>query len=211
MTRLFLLRHGATAANRETPYRLQGRKSDRPLDDAGRAQAEAAGRALAQVPLVAVYASPLRRSIGTAEAVANMHDLDVVVEPAIVEADIGRWEGLTWAEAAARDPEPHARFMEAPGTTPYPDGESFQNAADRAWPAIVRMAERHAGEAFAIVGHNILNRAILAPLLGLSIEQARGIRQANCGINLIEFGSGGEATLISLNAVLHLLGLPGPC
>jgi len=208
MTRVFLLRHGATASNLEVPYRLQGRGSDRPLGDAGRIQAEAAGRALSETRLVAVYASPLLRSIETAQAVATLHGLDVRIEAGIIEADIGRWENLTWAEAEERDPEHHRRFMDDPGTTPYPDGESFQDAGRRAAGAIAEIAARHPGDAVAIVGHNILNRAYLAPLIGVPIAKARAIRQANGGINLIEF-EGANATLITLNSVLHLDGL-GP-
>lgn len=207
MTRIYLLRHGATAANLETPYRLQGRGSDRPLDDIGRAQAEAAGRALAGMNLDAVYSSPLLRAMQTARAVGLPHGLAPVPVPQLIEGDVGRWEGLTWDEAAARDPDIHARFMADPGMVPYPDGESFYEVGLRATAAIAELIASHRGGRIAVVGHNILNRAYLAPLLGLPIEKARGIRQANAGINVIEVEPEGRSVLITLNSALHLDGL----
>jgi broad specificity phosphatase PhoE len=208
MTRLFLLRHGATAANREVPYRLQGRASDRPLDETGQLQAEAAAQALSHQKIAAVYSSPLLRAVQTAEAVATLYGLKVDIEALLIEADIGTWEGLTWDQVAARDPERHRLFMADPGTTPYPEGESFADAGLRASKALQRLAAAHENETIAIVAHNILNRGYLAPLLGVPMAKARDIRQSNTGINLIEI-EGDRSTVITLNSVLHLDGIAG--
>lgn len=209
-TRVYLLRHGATAANREVPYRLQGRGSDRPLDEIGRLQASAAARALEQAPIVAVYSSPLARALQTAEPLAHSRGLIVQSVAAWIEGDCGRWEGLTWDEAAALDPETFHRFMDDPGTTPYPDGESFLDVQDRVTPALARLAAEHRGESIAVVGHNIANRAYLAGPLGLAIAKARGIRLSNGGISVVEFGPDGRSTVLTLNAALHLDGLDLP-
>ncbi|MDB5351615.1 MAG: Phosphoglycerate mutase [Planctomycetota bacterium] len=207
MTRIYLLRHGATTANREVPYRLQGRGSDRPLDETGLRQADAAGRVLASIKLNGLYSSPLLRALQTARSLGSHHGRIPIPIPGLIEGDIGRWEGLTWDEAAVRDPDHHARFMTNPGTVPYPDGESFLDVQRRASIAIAELAAAHRGETIAIVGHNILNRAYLSPLLGLPIDRARGIRQSNCGINVIEVEPEGGSVLITLNSALHLDGL----
>ncbi len=207
MTRVYLHRHGATAANREVPYRLQGRGSNRPLDDVGLRQAEAASRVLAPVPLRGLYSSPLLRAIQTARAIGLPHGIEPSPVPNLIEGEIGRWEGLTWDEAAMEDPAWHARFMADPGTVPYPHGESFLDVQRRATAAISDLVARHPGEAIAIVGHNILNRAYLAPLMGLPIEKARQIRQSNCGINVLDVETDGRSTLITLNGAFHLEGL----
>ncbi len=65
-TTVYLLRHGATAANRETPYRLLGRSLNLPLDEEGVEQARRAGKALRRLPLAAVYTSPMLRAVETA-------------------------------------------------------------------------------------------------------------------------------------------------
>ena len=66
-TRLVLVRHGVTA---QTGPLLSGRTPGIPLSEAGIAQAEAAATRLARLPVVAVYASPIERTMQTAERIA---------------------------------------------------------------------------------------------------------------------------------------------
>jgi broad specificity phosphatase PhoE len=205
-TRVYLLRHGATEANRAVPYRLQGSGIDLPLDALGNEQARRAAEALAALGLEAVYASPLLRAMETARWVARAHGLGLVAVAELAEADVGRWEGLTWEQARERDPEWHDRFHANPGAVPYPGGESFLDVGRRVSPAIAGLAAAHPGARIAVVGHNVVNRAYLAPLLGLTIEKARALRQANGGINLIEYEEE-QIRVVTLNACLHLEGL----
>ena len=202
---LYLLRHGATAANRETPYRLQGRHLDLELDDTGRRQAQQAARALRSTGLSAVYCSPLLRARETAAAIARPHDLSPIEESGLTEADIGQWEGKTWAEVEAEHPELYREFLRHPGLVRYLDGESFLDVQRRVTPLLAELAQRHEGESIAVVSHNIVNRAVLAGLIGLPINAARSIRQSNGGISLIEYG-GHRPSVIMLNSCLHLGG-----
>ena len=59
---VYLIRHGATDNNRAKPPRLQGRRTDPGLSDEGLEQAKRTGRFLADVPVHAVYSSPLLRA-----------------------------------------------------------------------------------------------------------------------------------------------------
>lgn len=205
MTRIYLLRHGATALNRMVPYRLQGRATDVSLDDEGREQARRAAGALAGLRLEAIYASPMRRAVETGQAIAEPRGLAVTTVPELTEADVGRWEGKSWDEVAAEDPELYRQFMERPGTTPYAGGESFLDVQHRAVPALARLAARHPGGRIVVVGHNVVNRAYLASVLALPIDRARGIRQENGGISVIDYEEG-QPRLVTLNAALHLEG-----
>src|SRR5262245_33779666 len=106
MTRLLLMRHAATAANLSRPYTLQGSRPDAPLAPQGLAQAEAAARALAHLPIDAVFASPLIRARTTAEALGQ----PVTLVPEVAEVDVGEWAGLAWEDVARRWPAEHAAF-----------------------------------------------------------------------------------------------------
>jgi broad specificity phosphatase PhoE len=205
-TRIYLIRHGATALNLSVPYRLQGRRSDPPLDERGREQARRAGQALIGVRLDAVYSSPLRRAMETARLVGNPRGILPIPVEDLIEAEIGRWEGLTWDEARERDPDDYQRFHATPGTSPYPEGESFAEVAARVTPVLLSLAMGHPGAKIAVVAHNIVNRAVLAGPLGLSIDLARGIRQSNGGVNVLE-AEAGTLKVACLNACLHLDGL----
>ncbi|MBM3147109.1 MAG: histidine phosphatase family protein, partial [Actinobacteria bacterium] len=108
---LILVRHGQSVG--AGPGRLHGH-DDRPLSPRGRAQADALAVELAGVlssgESVCCVVSPLQRARQTAEhALAGS---GLVAEPLqeLVEVDVGDWEGLTFAEAAARSPEEAARW-----------------------------------------------------------------------------------------------------
>lgn len=115
-TRLLLLRHGQTELSVHRRYSGRGNP---PLTDTGRQQADAAARYLAQHGgIAAVISSPLQRCRDTAEAAARLLGLDVAVDEDLTETDFGAWEGLTFAEAAERDPELHRRWLKDTSTQP---------------------------------------------------------------------------------------------
>ena len=72
ITRLYLVRHGETLANRE--YRYIGTRDD-PLSVHGETQALQLGEVLSGLPIAAVYSSPLQRTYQTALPIAARHVL----------------------------------------------------------------------------------------------------------------------------------------
>jgi broad specificity phosphatase PhoE len=198
-----LVRHGATANNVCRPLKLQGRGSDLPLSAEGLRQAQETGRFLADVHLAAVYSSPLLRARQTAEAIARSHALPVQTLPDFIEVDVGQWEDWSWEDICTRWPEEHRRFMDDPASHPYLGGETMGQVYQRVAPAWDVLLRQHTGQTVVVVTHNVVNRVILAPLLGLPLKQARSIHQDNCGVNVIQC-RGGETKLITLNSVGHL-------
>jgi broad specificity phosphatase PhoE len=198
-----LIRHGATANNVCRPVRLQGRGSDLPLSPEGIRQAEETGRFLADMKLDAVFASPLLRAQQTAIAIAGPHRLSVQTIEPLTEVDVGTWEGYTWEDIERRWPAEHRQFMDDPATFPYLGGESLDQVQQRVRSVFNELLRSHLGQTIALVTHNVVNRVLLAPLLGTPLKAARGIHQDNCGINVVAYRDG-RAKLITLNSVLHL-------
>jgi ribonuclease H / adenosylcobalamin/alpha-ribazole phosphatase len=149
-TRLLLLRHGQTEFSVHRRYSGRG---DPTLTDLGWRQADAAARYLAQRGgISAVISSPLQRCYDTATTAAKALGLDVTVDDDLVETDFGAWEGLTFGEAAERDPELHRRWLRDTGTTP-PDGESFDSVHQRVLLARDRIIAEHGGTTVLVVSH----------------------------------------------------------
>ena len=92
--------------------------------------------------IAAVISSPLQRAYDTAATAAKALGLDVTVDDDLIETDFGAWEGLTFAEAAERDPELHRRWLRDTSTTP-PGGESFDGVLDRVLRVRERLIEAH--------------------------------------------------------------------
>jgi broad specificity phosphatase PhoE len=202
-TFVLLIRHGATDANELRPYILQGHGIDQPLSAAGRRQAEAVARFLEAVPLAAVYASHLKRALETADRIASRHELTVTACTELREVNVGAWEGLDWETIARRHPEEYARFMENPGEQPYLGGESYRDVGARARPRIEELARNHRGETIAVVAHNVVNRALLAPWLGIEMRHAKDIPQINTGVNLLKV-TDQQTKVVMLNSLTHL-------
>ena len=80
----------------------------------GGSRPQSAARYLARAwRIAAVVSSPLQRAYDTAAAAAKALGLDVTVDDDLIETDFGAWEGLTFAEAAERDPELHRSLATA--------------------------------------------------------------------------------------------------
>jgi broad specificity phosphatase PhoE len=202
-TLLYLIRHGATDANERRPYILQGRGLDGPLSERGERQAASVARLLAEFQIDAICSSPLRRAMQTAEAIAGSHGLEVQTESAITECDVGAWEGMDWGSIESEFPEAYRDFRRDSATSPYLRGESYRDVQQRVMPAIDRLLEQHSGKLLVVVAHNVVNRAYLAGLMGLDLSRATGIRQLNCGVNVIR-RLDDQTELLTLNAHFHL-------
>jgi uncharacterized phosphatase len=170
-TTILYVRHGETDWN--LARRVQGH-TDRPLNDTGRAQAEALAAELAVEAIDAVYSSDLSRAHETARIVAAGHGLDVTVVPDLRERDFGTWEGLTDDEILARFPDARGR--------PWGDAETPDEMARRVLDALRRIADGHPGQTVLVVGHGGPLRALLRHC---GIERNGPI--ANC--HLLRLGS----------------------
>jgi len=191
--RIYLARHGETDWNRER--RLQG-DTDVPLNSTGRQQAAQLAERLKGVHLDMVYSSTLSRSRDTAEIVRGNVPLKSVA--GLNERRIGKFEG----KILDRRIDP-ATAQEYPKRSRDPDdeldgGESLNQFYARVRKTIEYIRSQHSSGAILIVGHAITNQMILRALLGLTLEQAIRIKQANDELYLIELGTGNPPRLWKL-------------
>lgn len=205
-TRLLLIRHGATAANELRPYILQGGGINHSLSPIGQQQARSMARFLESTTIDAIYSSPLKRAVETAQSLTEGRSCPVQCIDELVEVDVGDWEGMTWQSILDRNPTEYEAFMSNPAANPYLGGESYQDVFNRSWPRILELLQRHANQTVAVVAHNVVNRVCLAEPLGIELSRAKQIHQSNTGINVLEYQDG-ETRLLTLNACFHLDGL----
>ena len=201
MTQLILVRHGQTEWNRVERFR--GR-FDVPLNETGLAQAAATGRHIAaEWRPIAIYTSPLSRAVKTAEAVAQHFGLTVQGEPGLIDIDYGAWQGLTPDEARVRWPEIVEAWYHAPQNAHIPGGETVDQVRARGVATVRTLAARHPDQTIVLVGHTVINRAILLGILRLNTDRFWRIRQDTCAINVFET-EGDDFVLVSLNETHHL-------
>jgi broad specificity phosphatase PhoE len=169
--RIFVVRHGTTVMNVQNRYR--GRR-DIPLDAQGYQDAVDAARRLSGAGLTAVYTGPLRRTIATAQIIADAAGVpDLRILHGLNNLDYGAWEGMTAEEAATFEPEAHATYRTAPTEAVCPHGERLVDAQRRMLAALQLIGERHPGEAVVAVSHAVMIRLTLVALNGSSGESWR--------------------------------------
>jgi phosphoserine phosphatase len=188
VTTILLARHGETDWNREG--RFQGH-ADPPLNATGRAQAAELAAELKAVELAAVYSSPLRRALETAQAVAAEHGPEPVAVDALREVDVGSWQGLTREEIETQFPEQFARWLDY--DQGWEDGESYEEMGRRAVAALLELAVAHQDERVLAVTHGGPIRAAFAFADGTSHADARRLGPRIGNVFLAEFAVEGEA------------------
>lgn len=168
---LFLVRHGTTTLNVQNRYR--GRR-DVPLDAQGYQDAVDAARQLSPVGLGAVYTGPLRRTIATAQIIADEARVpDLRILHGLNNVDYGAWEGLTAEEASMCDPEAFSLYRTDPSRAVCPAGERLTDAQNRMVEAIELIGARHPGEAVAAVTHAVMIRLLVVRLTQVGGESWR--------------------------------------
>jgi broad specificity phosphatase PhoE len=152
VTRVILVRHGETQANRER--RFIGRYND-VLTEVGQVQAGQLADSLALLPVAALYTSPLQRASDTARPIAARHGLDVQVEDALRECDFGLWDGLNRAEIVARSPGDAQLFAawQRDTTITPPGGESIYAMHMRVSAALEHLRRAHLDQTIVLVSH----------------------------------------------------------
>lgn len=151
---IYLGRHG------ETAWTVTGQhtgRTDLPLTERGRQNAQRLGERLKGLNFPKVFTSPLQRAACTC-SLAGFGDV-AEIDPDLVEWDYGEYEGLTSAEIYARRPEWQLFRDGCPG------GESPQEVGARADRVVSRMRAVHGDVLLFSSGHFL--RVLAARWLGL--------------------------------------------
>jgi len=204
-TRIVLIRHGQTAWNREARFRGQ---SDVPLEEFGLRQAEATARYVAdRWPVTAVYASPLSRTMKTAEAIARAQELTVQPLRGLIDINFGQLQGLLATEADQSYPELFRAWAEAPHTVRFPGGESLDIVRSRITAALDQVVAGHPDQTVSLVSHTVANRVLLCVVLGWGNDRFWRMHQETCAVNIFDVENDGAFTIDQLNDTSHLQAL----
>jgi len=173
MPRLILVRHGQTAWNAEKRYQGQ---TDVKLGDIGQQEAAALGGRLATERIDAALSSDLSRTLQTAEAILAHHACALHKEPRLREICMGAWEGLTYEEIRAQDPERLGRWRNDPLEVAPPGGETLAELAQRVEVLLAELVLRSADETLLLVSHGGTLSVLLCLVLGMPLQNRWRLR-----------------------------------
>src|SRR5881392_1448300 len=204
--RIFLVRHGATVLTAED--RFAG-ATDVELSDEGREQVRRLALRLAGENIVAIYASPMGRTVETARILAEPHDLEVQTRDGLREISHGRWEQMTRKEVEAAFPEEASAWEKDPYTFAPVGGESGLAVTARALPALIELVREHPGKNILVVSHKATIRLLLSSLLGFDPRRYRdNLDQKPAALNIVDFKDATRARLTLFNDTSHYDEIP---
>ncbi len=193
---LYLVRHGEVDAEGTPRYRGW---SDVPLSGRGERQAERTRDRLAREEIDGVFSSDLRRALDFARVAAAPHRMPPSVRPDLRELNFGRFEGWTFDEISAAEPDAARYWTDADRR--FPDGEGLGDLVRRVDRFLEEVAGAGEGRRLLIVGHGGPLRLIVCRLLGLPVSAWWRLRLDFASLSIVETG-----TLCLLNDVGHLDG-----
>lgn len=199
-TTLILLRHGQTALSVERRYSGRGNP---PLTETGLRQATLAAGRLATFDVAAIVTSPLTRARQTADEVSTTTGAQVTELPDLTETDFGAWEGLTFGEARARDPELHGAWLADP-SVPTPGGESFDQVYERVAAARDWILSRHGGDTVVVVSHVTPIKTLLRIALAVGPSLLFRLHLDLASLSVVEFYPDGLTSVRLINDTAHL-------
>ena len=183
MIKIYIARHGETTWNAEG--KIQGR-SDPDLSPKGYTQSLRLLEKLKERPISAIYTSTLKRSILTAEPIAQHLGLPIRKRSELDEIAFGIFEGVKFTEVEGHLRQEWDRFKENRLTYHIPGAENYTDVAERVNPLKEKVLREHEGQDILIVAHRGVNRMLVGLLLEISLEEALNIEQTNECLYLIQ-------------------------
>ena len=187
---LLLIRH---AQNDWVGERLAGWTPGVHLNEVGRAQAATLAQQLAEVPLAAIYSSPLERTLETAQPLAETWDLAVEVREGLGEARYGDWTGRNLEELQKEELWPVVQVY--PGGARFPGGESMREVQARIVAEIDAIRDGHAGQTVAVVSHSDPIKMAVAHYAGLPLDLFQRLTIAPASVTAFAFTKFGPRLL----------------
>jgi probable phosphoglycerate mutase len=206
VTRLFLVRHGATSATEED--RFSG-SSGAELAELGRWQAARLGERLSHQNITAIYSSPLSRALETAGIIAGHCDLAPETRDGLREIGHGHWEGMKREDVEQQFAAEYASWEADPFTFAPVGGESGVAVLARALPVVREIVATHPGGQLLVVSHKATLRLVLSSLLGFDPRGYRDrLDQSPACLNVVDFRDPVRVRLMLFNDTSHYADRP---
>ena len=195
MPLLLLIRHGENDFTKK--HKLAGYTPNVHLNERGQNQAQALADALKEVPVKAIYSSPLERAVETATPIAAARRLEVQLEARLIETNVGKWQGRSLASLRLHK---HWKVVQsAPSRAQFPDGETFYECQARIVTALDSISRKcKPQDIVACVFHADPIKLAVAHYIGLPLDHFQRLSCDTGSLTALYVGESGTH-LLKLN------------
>jgi len=195
MPLLLLIRHGENDFTKKN--KLAGHTPNVHLNERGQGQAQALAEALKDVPIKAIYSSPLERAVETATPIAAVRGLEVQMESGLIETDYGKWQGRSLA--SLRLQKIWKVIQGAPSRAKFPEGEAFYQCQTRIVAALDSISRNYKPQDMvACIFHADPIKLAVAHYIGLPLDHFQRLSCDTASLTALYVSESG-ANLIKLN------------
>ncbi|MBV9957634.1 MAG: histidine phosphatase family protein [Acidobacteria bacterium] len=168
---IYFLRHGQTELSREDSFCGSGH--DPELTPDGLLMARAFADAYAKKPWRAIYSSPLRRTVATAQALCDELGMRPELRDGLKEIGYGEWEGKSKETVAREYHDDYLSWLADPAWHPPTGGELAVRVARRGLEVTEEICSLYTDGNVLVVSHKATIRIILCSLLGIDVGRFR--------------------------------------
>ena len=169
---------------------IAGRRPGIHLNQEGREQVGELAVFLKDIPLCAVYSSPLERTVETAKAIVNENRVQLEIKEELNEVDYGLWTGMSFKELSKEDL--WGAFNTFRSSTRIPGGEMMPEVVAR-MSRFTEKSRRAADGVFAIVSHGDPIKALIAHYGGIPLDMVLRFEISTASVSVIELNDYGAS------------------
>jgi len=200
-TRLIFVRHAEAEGNL---YREFHGWTDSPITEKGHKQAELVAKRLKDVNIDVLYSSSLKRTLQTAQYIADIKNLPIIRTDKMKEINGGDWEGKKWDELAQLWPLENETWEKRPHLHKMPNGESMEEFQERLLKEVERIISNNKGKDICIVTHGTAIKSMMCRFKGCDLTEMVNIKwYDNTSVTIIDYKNG-EYSVIMEGDASHL-------
>lgn len=205
MTRLLLIRHGESEANRNGIFAGQ---IDPDLVENGVTQAKCTAKYVSlNYNVDKIYSSDLKRAYNTAKALSEETGIDVTKKTELREIKGGEWENKRFSELETLSPEAYSIWITDIGKSCCPGGESVRQLGKRIMAALEEIAKENDGKTVAIATHATPIRVAQTIIMTGDVAEMQNVPWvSNASVSVFEYDSG-KWNVVSVSYDAHLDGI----
>lgn len=197
-TRLILVRHAEAEGNFK---RLFHGWTDSSITEKGHIQAKQVAERLKDVKIDAIYSSSLKRTLQTAEYIARVKGLPIIMTDKLKEINGGDWENKKWEDLPVEWPEEYDTWENKPHIHRMPNGESMEEFQERLLDEIKYIIDKNKGKAICLVTHGTAIKALLCRFYSCTLEEMLRIPwHENTSVTVVDYEDGNFNVVIEGDA-----------
>lgn len=188
-----LIRHGETDYNKRMV--LPGRLPNVHLTLKGRQQAQTVADTLSSAPIKAIHASPLERTVDTAQPLAKALKLDIIPTPGLLETDCGEWQGQSVKKL--RRQKIWQSVQQHPSLFHFPGGESIAECQHRMVQVLESLRLQYAPQDLvACFSHADPIKLVIAYYLGIAMDNFQRLSIDLASITSLQISDSGSRLMV---------------